>query len=100
MYRAPTKTEGGRQDAFVFSNVALRQKLWGDKGSVTLRVSDPFNLTSFGFRTADGRVIESTERRFGIRGVYLTFSRNFGQALKLRPREQTPDAQPQAPGGP
>jgi outer membrane receptor protein involved in Fe transport len=100
MYRAPTKTEGGRQDAFVFSNVALRQKLWGDKGSVTLRVSDPFNLTSFGFRTADGRVIESTERRFGIRGVYLTFSRNFGQAIKLRPRDPAPDAQPQTPGGP
>ena len=99
-YRAPTRTEGGRQQAFVFSNVALRQKLWGDKGSVTLRVSDPFNLTSFGFRTQDGRVIESTERRFGIRGVFLTFSRNFGQGIKLRPRQDQPDAQPQAPGGP
>ena len=99
-YRAPTKTEGGRQQAFVFSNVALRQKLWGDKGSLTLRVSDPFNLTTWGFRTADGRVIESTERRFGIRGVFLTFSRNFGQQIKLRPRQQEPDAAPPTPGGP
>jgi hypothetical protein len=45
-------------------------------------------------------VIESTERRFGIRGVFLTFSRNFGQGIKLRPRQDQADAQPQAPGGP
>ena len=99
-YRAPTKTEGGRQDAFVFTNIALRQKLWGDKGSVAIRVSDPFNLTSFGFRTQDGRVIESTQRRFGIRGVFISVSRNFGQQIKLRPRQQEPDAQPPTPGGP
>lgn len=100
MYRAPMKTEGGRQVAMVFSNVALRQKLWGDKGSLTLRVADPFNLTKFGYRTDNGVVIEQTERRFGMRGVFLTFSRNFGQAIKLRPRQQDPGtAQPQDPGG-
>ena len=100
MYRAPMKTEGGRQLAMVFTNVALRQKLWGDKGSLTLRVADPFNLTKFGYRTDNGVVIEETERRFGMRGVFLTFSRNFGQAIKLRPRPQDPStSQPQDPGG-
>jgi hypothetical protein len=92
-YRAPTKTEGGSQRAFVFSNVALRCKMWGDNGSITLRVADPFNLMAFGFETHDPRVIESTERRFGVRGLFLTVSRNFGQALKLRPRTQEPDQQ-------
>jgi outer membrane receptor protein involved in Fe transport len=92
-YRAPTATEGGSQTAFVMTNFALRQKLWGDKGSLTLRVSDPFSLTKFGFRTADGRVIELTERRFGMRGVFLTVSRNFGEQLKLRPRQQEGEPQ-------
>ncbi|HEX2778666.1 MAG TPA: TonB-dependent receptor [Gemmatimonadaceae bacterium] len=97
-YRAPAKTEGGSQKAFVFSNVALRRKLWGDKGSLTLRVQDPFNLTQFGFETRNGQVIETSERRFGMRGVFLSFSRNFGQQLKLRPRPQEPDAGAQGPG--
>jgi ferric enterobactin receptor len=91
-YRAPSKTEGGSQTAFVYMNYALRRKLWGDKGSVTLRVADPFNLMSYGFRTADGRVIELNEQHFGQRGLFVTMSRTFGQALKLRPQQ---DAEPQ-----
>jgi hypothetical protein len=101
-YRARAVTEGGSQNPFVMMNFALRQKLWGDQGSLTLRVSDPFSMTAFGFRTQDGRVIELSQRRFGFRAVYLTVSRNFGQQLKLKPRQQQ-DADPQAgaqPGGP
>ena len=101
MYRAPMKTEGGQMNAMVFTNIALRQKLWGDKGSLTLRLSDPFNLMKFGYLTDNGQVVESNEQRFGVRGVYLTFSRNFGQQIKLRPRPTEPDnSQPQNPGGP
>ena len=87
-YRAPMKVEGGSQIAFVMTNFSLRQKLWKEQGSVTLRVSDPFSITRWGFRTQDGRVTELTERRFGMRGVFLTVSRNFGQQLKLSPRPQ------------
>jgi hypothetical protein len=100
-YRAPFATEGGSQTAFVFSNVALRRKLWGDQGSIAVRVADPFNLMSYGFRTADGQVIELSERHFGVRGVFLSVSRNFGQQLKLKPKQQEGDAQPaQGPAGP
>jgi outer membrane receptor protein involved in Fe transport len=102
-YRAPSATEGGSQTAFVFMNVGLRNKVWGDQGSVTVRVADPFNLMKWGFRTANGQVIELTERQFGQRAVFITVTRNFGQQLKLRPRQQ--DDQPQSapqqgPGGP
>jgi outer membrane cobalamin receptor len=92
-YRGPFAVEGGTQSAFVFTNLALRHKLWGDQGSLALRLSDPFNLMSFGIRTADGRVIESSVRRFGARGLYVTLSRNFGQQLKLRPKQQDPEPQ-------
>ena len=99
-YRAPSATEGGSQTAFVFMNFALRRKLWGDKGSVTLRVADPFNLMQYGFRTADGRVIELNTQHFGQRAVFVAMSRTFGQALKLRPQQQEePQGAPQ-PGPP
>jgi outer membrane receptor protein involved in Fe transport len=95
-YRAPTATEGGSQQAFVYMNFALRRKLWGDKGSVTLRVADPFNLMEYGFRTADGRVIELNQQHFGQRGLFVSMSRTFGQALKLRPQQQEePQSAPQ-----
>ena len=96
-YRAPSATEGGSQSAFVFSSVGLRYKLWGDQGNVSMRVADPFNLMKFGYRTANGQVIELRERRFNQRGLFFTVTRNFGQQLKLRPR-QDPEPQTAAPG--
>ncbi|MEP7002648.1 MAG: TonB-dependent receptor, partial [bacterium] len=69
-YRAPFATEGGSQLASVFLNLGLRYKAWGDQGNVSLRVSDPFGLSRFGYRTANGTVIESSERYFGARAVF------------------------------
>lgn len=86
-YRAPQQVEGGRQLAFLFTTLSARHKLWGESGSVTLRVSDPFNTARFAVVTEDGRVSEQQERRFGQRGVFVSFSRTFGQAIKLRPRQ-------------
>jgi ferric enterobactin receptor len=100
-YRAPQATEGGSRSAFVFMNFALRRKLWNDKGSVTLRVSDPFNLMTWGYRTADGRVIEASQQHFGQRGLFFSVSRTFGQQLKLRPQQQEGESQgPPQPGPP
>lgn len=101
-YRAPFATEGGSQTAMVFMNLGVRNKVWGDQGSISVRVADPFNLMKWGYHTANGQVIELTERRFGQRGLFIAITRNFGQQLKLRPRQQ--DDQPQTaapgPGGP
>ena len=86
-YRAPTAVEGGKQLAFLMTNFALRRKLWRDAGNLTVRVQDPFNTARFAMRTTTGQVSEMTTRRMGARGVFITFSRNFGTQLKLRPRE-------------
>jgi ferric enterobactin receptor len=100
-YRAPQVTEGGSQSAFVYMNFAVRRKLWGDKGSVTLRVADPFNLMTWGSRTADGQVIELNQQHFGQRGLFVAISRTFGQQLKLRPQQQEGETQgPPQPGPP
>jgi ferric enterobactin receptor len=94
-YRAPYATEGGSQLASVSMNLAGRYKVWGEQGNISLRVSDPFKLQKFGYRTANGSVVEYSERFFGTRAVFLTITRNFGQAIKLQPKQQDPDAQAQ-----
>jgi len=43
-------------------------------------------------RTDNGRVVELSERRFGQRGVFLSFTRSFGQQLRLRPPQADPNA--------
>ncbi len=98
-YRSKFATEYGYQDAFVYMNLALRQKLFNDKGSITLRVQDPFNMMTFGSVTRNSAIVQSTLQNAGQRGVFLSFSRNFGQDLKLRPRtpEDEPQTTPQPP---
>jgi ferric enterobactin receptor len=100
MYRAPMTTEQGRMSGMTMTNLAVRQKLLGDQASVAIRVMDPFNAMGFGFKTDDGRFAQSTRRNFGARGAFLTFSYNFGQQPRVRPRmtEQPESSQP-APDG-
>ncbi|MDB4888371.1 MAG: TonB-dependent receptor, partial [Gemmatimonadetes bacterium] len=87
-YRAPYRTEGGSQLANVNMNFSMRYKPWGDQGgAVSLRVSDPFGLSKYGYRTANGTVVEFAQRYFQQRALFLTVSRNFGQELKLKPKE-------------
>jgi hypothetical protein len=102
MYRAPMRTEQGRISRFSLANVALRQKLRGDKASVTVRVMDPFGTMGWAVRSSDGRVAQLTDRRFGARGTFLNFSYNFGQAPRIRPRPQEPESAPAGgvPGAP
>jgi hypothetical protein len=44
---------------------------------------------------------QSSVQNFGQRGVFISFSRNFGQDLKLRPLqpEDQPQSTPQPPPG-
>ena len=97
-YRAPIAREGGSQIAQLFMNASARYKVWGDQGGITLRISDPFRLQKFGYRTVNSRVIESSERYFSARAVYLNISRTFGKAVKLREKE--PEADQRAPVAP
>jgi outer membrane receptor protein involved in Fe transport len=101
MYRAPLRIEQGRITSFRLANVAIKQKIDGDRSSLTLRIADPFRTMSWGVRASDGRVIQLTDRHFGARGAFLSYSYNFGQApkIKQRPPEQEGGGQP-VPGGP
>lgn len=87
-YRAPMNIEGGRFDAMSVANVSVRQKMYGDKMNVTLRVSDPFNTQRFRVRAGDDHLIQLTERTFTSRALHLSVQYNFGQAPRIRQRPQ------------
>jgi outer membrane receptor protein involved in Fe transport len=95
-YRPGFKTEGGSQRANANVQGSVRYKVWGDKGNISLRFSDPFKIQKSGYRTDNGSIIESSERYNGARALYLTVNRNFGQALRIKPRN---DEVPQGPPG-
>ena len=96
-YRAAYKTEGGSQLANGNIAGSARYKIWGDKGNISVRVADPFKLQRYGYRTANGTVVEYSRRYNGSRAIFVTVTRNFGQALKLRPKS---DPDPQSAGPP
>ncbi len=98
-YRAPQVREGGSNDAFIWMNLSARYKIWGDQGSITLRASDPFGLTYFGYHANTPQISESGQRYFGVRGVFVSVSRSFGRAPQFRPkaREQQDDANGERP---
>ncbi|HEX6911045.1 MAG TPA: TonB-dependent receptor [Longimicrobium sp.] len=88
MYRAPMDVEQGRVGSLLMSNLSLRQKVMGDKGSIALRIMDPLNRMGFSSRTSDPLYTQLNERQFNGRAAYLTFTYNFGQQPRLRNRPQ------------
>lgn len=90
-YRAPTKTEGGSSLASVNMSFGSRYKVWGDQGNVSVRFNDPFGLSKFGYRTSNGQILEYSRRYFQARALFVSITRNFGQALQLKAKSQSED---------
>ncbi|HET6568995.1 MAG TPA: TonB-dependent receptor [Rhodothermales bacterium] len=97
-YRAPMKTEQGRIYSFQRANIALRQKLFGNRASLTLRVSDPFNTMGFHMIQDDPRFHSVMDRNFNARNAYLSFTYNFGTQQQQRNRERDQDQGPDQQG--
>ena len=107
---APMRMEFGRMRPMSMLNASLRQKFLNDRASVTVRVSDPLNRMRFGMITERDYDAEldlpgytlDTERRFGARALFISFSYNFGQTPRLRtPRPQDqPQVDPSQTGAP
>lgn len=93
-YRGATPIERGKFFATGFANFSIRQKLYGEKASLTLRVSDPFDTQRFRVQAGDDNVIQLTERAFNARAAHLTFQYNFGRPPRARQRPQEPQAPP------
>ncbi|HEU4561818.1 MAG TPA: TonB-dependent receptor [Longimicrobium sp.] len=102
-YRAGMKTEQGRIGAFSMANFSIRQKVAGDKATLSLRVADPFDQMRFHFEADDGNSETLTRRSFNQRAVFLTFNYNFGRPPRIRqprPDQQQPQGDPGLGVGP
>ncbi|MBW8768799.1 MAG: TonB-dependent receptor [Gemmatimonadetes bacterium] len=97
MYRAPMKVEGGRFSKMQFTNITFKKKVDGDNGSVSLRLSDPFNTGRMRVQAGQDGLTQITERNMGNRAAYVTYQWNYGQTPRVR--QPRPDDQPQQQSG-
>jgi ferric enterobactin receptor len=88
MYRAPMAVEQGRMGSMTMSNVSLRQKVLGERGTLTLRLMDPLDRMGFSMRTEAPLYTQFNERRFGGRALFVNFSYAVGQQPRVRQRPQ------------
>ena len=83
-YTAPIDTEQGRVGARTFIDLALRQKLFGDRASLSLQARDPLGLAGFSYTLDQIDLYQEIERDWGAQQVGLTFSYSFGQQDRER----------------
>jgi hypothetical protein len=69
----------GRSSSRRQFNVALTQRIWGDRGVITLSVVDPFNLASNTSITQDASHLQTARTDNRMRRANLSFSYNFGR---------------------
>ena len=94
-YRAPMQQEGYKFAGMQFANVVLRKKINGEKSSLSLRLTDPFNSQLFRVKVSNDDLVQFTERRFGARAMYLQYQMSFGQAPRVRQPTVQPPPEPQ-----
>ncbi len=81
-YQAPMAVEQGRNGSRTRFSFALRQKLEGQRLSITLRVIDPFDISTESSTTIDPQFTQVSSRRRSIRALQLNFNWMFGQPPK------------------
>ena len=73
---------GGSIDGITFSDIALRQQVLKKKGSVTLKVSDPFDFFGLRIITEDDNFYRERYIERETQIVYLSFMYQFGKKDK------------------
>jgi outer membrane receptor protein involved in Fe transport len=87
-YRAPMDTEQGRISAWSMANVAVRQSLLGDKGSLSVRLSDPFDTMGFNFVVDNDLFYQDGRRKWQSRVLKVSLTYSFGDQSNMRRRDQ------------
>jgi hypothetical protein len=81
----------GRASGYTFSSLALRQQIWGTKGTISLNVSDPLNLMQFTSATRDATYIQNSRTNQRFRMATLGFTYNFGKPPQQQSRRSGPE---------
>lgn len=69
----------GRSSSFRQVNLALTQRVWQERGTLTLSLVDPFNLSEYTSFIRNESVQQTARTTNRVRRATLTFSYNFGR---------------------
>ena len=81
-YRARLTVEQGSNASQTRVNLALRQKLQGDRVNLTLRITDPFATEWERSYTSDPAFYQISQRNRQVRGVLVNVTWIFGKPPK------------------
>jgi outer membrane receptor protein involved in Fe transport len=88
----PTQTIlQGRASGYTFTTLALRQQLFDRRGSLSLNVSDPFDMNRYTSTVSDPTFEQQSRSSFRSRMITVGFTVNLGQAPQ---RQSRPGAGP------
>jgi hypothetical protein len=76
----------GNASGYTFTSLALRQRIFGTRGTISLNISDPFNLYRFTSSTRDATYIQNSRSSFESRVATLGFTFNFGKPPQQQSR--------------
>jgi hypothetical protein len=96
------ETPQGRYGSNVYSDLALRQTVLGDKVSLDLRLTDPFDVYRFSFTSRDPSYSSSSQSRssWGARSASFSVSYRFGKMPKKKSSDTEMGDAPAMPAGP
>jgi hypothetical protein len=86
-YRAPMKVTQGTMKDMQNATIAASKKILKDKGVITVRLSDPFDIQRFGFEFESPQYYQDFTRRRQVRTLNVAFTYRFGE---LKDRDARP----------
>ncbi|MBL0339655.1 MAG: TonB-dependent receptor [Bacteroidetes bacterium] len=92
-YRAPMKVTQGTMKDMQMMTIAVTKKVLKDKGTVSARLSDPFDVQRFGFEFEGTNYYQNFTRKRQSRILTISFTYRFGE-LKDRDSRQRRDPGP------
>lgn len=92
-YRAPVKVPQGTMKDMQFSSIALSKKILNDKGVISARLSDPFDVQRFGFDFKNEFNSQEFTRKRQSRILTLSFTYRFGELRDRDNNRQRRDGQ-------
>ena len=93
-YRAPMKLPQGTMKDMQMATIALSKKVLKDKGTISARLSDPFNAQRFRFEFEGENFYQDFTRKRQSRILTLSFTYRFGE---LRDRDNGRQRRDQSP---